>query len=236
MLEDILSENINTHRPVFEFPPVSSSKLDVQSPVALLKQQTATIYRLIYSNYLKMLFSRSSLTELINRCILSSSFPQLWKYSLIRPLSKILSPLSPADTRPTVCLPEPSKVLEWIIHQQLITYLESNNLLDPRQAGYRSEHDTQSALLGVIDNIRLGIEREQVTILVLLDFSNTFDSIPHHILLRKMREFNCRSSALSNRWWQKRFWLDSHLHRCTSRQYNRALTFSHIYQWSATSP
>ena len=72
---------------------------------------------------------------------------------------------------------------------QLLQFLESNELLDPRQACYRRGHSTKTALTDVIKDIRQAIEESKFTILILFDFSKAFNSIPHRWLLQKLRTF-----------------------------------------------
>ena len=70
------------------------------------------------------------------------------------PLLKTPSPQSPSDTRPIALLCCASKIAERVVHKQLSSHLEANNLLDPRQSGYRRHHSTQTALLGILDDVR----------------------------------------------------------------------------------
>lgn len=143
----------------------------------------------------------SPLTSLVNNSLISASFPDDWEKALIVPLSKIKSPASESDTRPIALLPEPSKVVERIVQQRLLGYLEAHQLLDPRQAEFRPGHSTQTALLGVLDDVRWAIDKRKVTILVLLDCSKAFDTIitiSHARLLKKLRNFNVENATL--RW------------------------------------
>lgn len=144
------------------------------------------------------------LRSLFNASMNRASFPSLWKKALLLPLSKVKSPLSPSDTRSIAKLPELSKILELLVHNRLRDYLEKHGLLDPCQAGYRSGHSTQTALLGVLENIRQAIDDRKITILILFDFSKAFDTISHDILLRKMKNINCSDNALK--------WFFTYLH------------------------
>ena len=71
-------------------------------------------------------------------------------------------------------------------------------MLHPRQADFRCGHSTQTALLGVFDDICHAIDLRKVTFLILFDFSKAFDSIPHAALLAKLRALNLTTHAL--RW------------------------------------
>ncbi|CAB0040613.1 unnamed protein product [Trichogramma brassicae] len=92
--------------------------------------------------------------------------------------------------RPIAKLCELSKLCERVVYDQVISFLDVNCLLNPRQSGFRRGHSTQTALLGVMDDARRAIERSQITVLVLIDFSKAFDTVPHQLLLAKLRRFN----------------------------------------------
>ena len=144
------------------------------------------------------------LTALINSSFSGCTFPSSWKNSHIRPLLKTITPISPSDTRPIALLPEMAKIQERLAFDQLLHHLESNNLFSPRQACYRKGHSTQTALLGVLDDIREAIESRRITFLMLFDFSKAFDCIPHKRLLQKLRRYHLSDNTIK--------WLFSYLH------------------------
>ena len=131
------------------------------------------------------------ITSLINESLVSGSFPADWKRAVIVPLLKTTSPSSPSDTRPIALLSCISKVAERVVHKQLVSHLTAHKLLDPRQSGYRQCHSTQTALLGILDDVRDNIEGKQLNGLLAFDFSKAFDTIPHARLLVKLRQVGC---------------------------------------------
>ncbi|MDW0176924.1 MAG: reverse transcriptase family protein [Nitrososphaeraceae archaeon] len=101
-------------------------------------------------------------------------------------------------------LPLLSKVFERIIHSQLVNFLDTHKLLDPFQSGFRTGHSTSTALVKVTDDIRLAMNNTQITILVLLDFSNAFNSVDFDILLARLKALNISQPSLD--------WFKSYLH------------------------
>ncbi|KAA5553110.1 hypothetical protein F3G54_32640, partial [Pseudomonas aeruginosa] len=87
--------------------------------------------------------------------------------------------------------------------KQLSFYLSSNNLLSPYQSGFRPGHSTVTALVKITDDIHLAMERKSITILVLLDFSNAFNSVDFDILLGILSSLNVSSSVIQ--------WFNSYL-------------------------
>ena len=55
--------------------------------------------------------------------------------------------------------------------QQVRSFIEKKALLDDLQAGYRTNHGTQTALIKLTDNTRVGIGKKMATLLLLFDFS-----------------------------------------------------------------
>ena len=82
------------------------------------------------------------LVLLINKSLREWVFPSSWKFSLLNPLLKSLSPISPSNTRPIALLPEVSKILERVVFAQLYEFVESNNLMGPYQSCYKKGHGT----------------------------------------------------------------------------------------------
>ena len=100
-----------------------------------------------------------------------------------------------------------AKIQERIAFEQLLLYLETHKLLTPRQACYRKGHSTQTALLAVLDDIRMAVDKRKVTLLTLFDFSKAFDCIPHKKLLTKMRKYNISDAAIK---WFYSYLVDRH--------------------------
>lgn len=78
-----------------------------------------------------------------------------------------------------------------------MTFINTNNILDPRQSGFRKGYSTQSALLRIYQDIRQAVDERKITILVLFDFSKAFDLVPHPILLSKLRSIGIGTGALT---------------------------------------
>ena len=69
--------------------------------------------------------------------------------------------------------------------------------MDEYQSGFRTGHSTQTALLKLTDDIRRGIYRKRITILLLFDFSKAFDKVCHVTLLRKLETLGISNEALN---------------------------------------
>jgi hypothetical protein len=144
-----------------------------------------------------------SITNVINDSLASGTVPGELKTAVVKPLLKKPS-LDPDDLknfRPISNLPFLSKVLEKVVLHQLLQHLQQNNLCNAFQSAYRANHSTETALLRVVNDLLQAMDRDKISLLLLLDLSAAFDTVDHQILLDRLRiHFGIRSSALS--WFQ----------------------------------
>ena len=127
------------------------------------------------------------LIHIFNLSIEHNIFPTRWKEVLILPINKVHRPQSATDFRPIALLCLISKIFEKTPHNQIIKFLESNNLLDNLQCGFRKRRNTQSLFAKLLDDITSNIEEGKLTFLILFDFRKAFDSVSHDLLLNKLK-------------------------------------------------
>ncbi|XP_059061639.1 uncharacterized protein LOC131854532 [Achroia grisella] len=137
-----------------------------------------------------------SITLLFNKSLSSGVFPSNWKDAFIIPLPKKNIPTSFADYRPISILPFLSKALERLVQLRLNSFLTRHSLLNPLQSGFRPGHSTTTAVVKITDDIRLGMENSQLTVLTLLDFSNAFNTVDFDILLGLLSSLNISPTAI----------------------------------------
>ena len=150
-----------------------------------------------------------TITAIINRSIETSTYPDLWKEAIIRPLPKSSNPSTLKDLRPISILPCISKVLEKIVSAQVTKFLENNNILPPVQSGFRKGFSTTTAMLQVVDDIMSAQDVGEGTILTLLDFTRAFDCICIPLLLSKLHYYGFSVATIK--------WFDSYFKNRTQR-------------------
>ena len=80
---------------------------------------------------------------------------------------------------------------------QLLAHLEANNLCNRFQSAYRAGHSTETVLLRVVNDILSALDKNKLSVLLLLDNSAAFDIIDHKILFSRLQNvFGIRSTAL----------------------------------------
>ena len=69
-----------------------------------------------------------------------------------------------------------------MIANRLQAHIKNNHLSNPLQSAYRKHHSTESALLKVHNDIKIRMDKGEVTDLTSLDLSAAFDTIDHATL------------------------------------------------------
>ena len=65
-------------------------------------------------------------------------------------------------------------------------YLTLADLLPPLRSGFRPGHSTETAVLCVLSDILLAVDRGDIAALILPDLSAAFDTVDHEILLQRL--------------------------------------------------
>ena len=86
------------------------------------------------------------ITQLCNLSISSGRFPDSCKIAKLKPFFKKGSKTDPKNYRPISLLRLMSKMLERIVHEQIVEFLDKHNILFKFQSGFRKNHFTNFCL------------------------------------------------------------------------------------------
>lgn len=111
-----------------------------------------------------------------NSCFKFGYFPLIWKHSKIIPKpGKETS--RPDSYRPISLLNTMSKILETIVKEEIVRYIDDNNILPPQQFGFRAEHNTIQPLVRIRNIVKNNFNAGMSTGMILLDIKAAFDSV-----------------------------------------------------------
>jgi len=187
------------------------------------------------------------LTFIYNQSLSSGTIPADWRMANIFALHEKGPKDLAEDYRPISLTSVCCKTLEHIVYSNVCKFLDSNNILTPKQHGFRPgfscETVKHSSILSIDDWAR-SLDSGFRSDVAIFDFSKAFDSVPHTRLLGKLHYYGIRgqmptwfsfffTQPLSTRSMYNSTWISVILVRCDlgcpAGHSARAITFPTLY-------
>ena len=138
-----------------------------------------------------------SLTKLLNHCLQTKTFPNVWKVAKVTPVFKGNGSKDDKNNyRPISVLPVLSKIMEKRICNNLCKFLRENYLLHGYQSDFRKPFSTETASIRLIEQLLFDLDGNRVTGLVFVDYKQAFDLINHELLIAKLKEIGVSEDYL----------------------------------------
>ena len=93
-------------------------------------------------------------------------------------------------------LPVISKIIEKIIHQQLIPFLDKSHLITNFQFGFRPKLSTEYAATILLDSIRDNVDKGRLVGVIFVDLSKAFNTVSHAMSLEKLPIYGVQDNEL----------------------------------------
>ena len=153
----------------------------------------------ISSNTLKLIANEvsPSLTLIINQSLSTGIFPDSLKTAKVIPIHKKDEKTIMSNYRPISILPVLSKIIESVMHSQLMHYFSENKLFSTQQYGFRPNRSTELAALELMDRNIDNMNKSRCPINIYVDLSKAFDSLDHNILLSKLKFYGLDDKAIN---------------------------------------
>lgn len=138
--------------------------------------------------------------NLINMSLTEGVMPDSLKISTVIPIPKINCANKLEDYRGINMLPIVEKLIEIVVHSQILNYMETNNLLFERQSGFRKNHSCETAVQLVVNEWKKSIDKDQYVAALFIDFKRAFETISRTTLLNKLNYYGIKGVVLN--WFQ----------------------------------
>lgn len=223
--EFMLNVTMNVNDSVLEnFALVTHSR--IEKLLAKLKNNTPWedgITKYILELAMSLPMVKTLITTLINNSLTFGKFPEKLKKSFITPIPKLSKAIDGENFRPINTLHIIDKLLESIVKEQLVAFIENNEILIREQSGFRPKHGCESAVMLILDKLKTNIVNKLYTKAIFIDLKRAFDTIDRNILVRKLYCYGVRGIALT--------WICSYLdNRLQSVKINKVETSFSVNQ------
>ena len=124
-----------------------------------------------------------TLLYIFNLVLETGIFPEDLKQAKVTPVFKADDKSDCGNYGPISVIPAIAKILEKLISDQLIEYLDNNNIVSNQQSGFRKSHSTETALMQITDQYLLNMNEGMINGVLFLDLKRALDTVNHEILL-----------------------------------------------------
>ena len=118
------------------------------------------------------------------------------KMALLYPIHKSGELTDISNYRPTSLLPIANKFIEKTLANQMISFVDENELLSPNQFEFRKGRSCEQAALKFINEISEACDKGLYCVAIFCDISRAFDTVNHARLLNKLVSLCCSSEPL----------------------------------------
>ena len=137
-------------------------------------------------------FLSAPLAYVINYSFSNGVVPDKFKLARVIPIYKKGSKSILSNYRPISLISGFGKIMEKLMYNRLIDFLNKNNVFYSSQFGFRANHSTTHAVLQITDKIQNAIENKLFSCGIFLDLTKAFDTVDHNILIRKLEYYGIR--------------------------------------------
>ena len=145
-----------------------------------------------------------ALTLAFNASLDQGRTPDDWKQAIINPIYKPgkKDRSNPENYRPISLTCITCKILEHIVHSNIMYHLDVNKILIEVQHGFRKGRSCETQLITTVNDFAHALNEGQQLDTIILDFSKAFDKVDHTKLFLKLNHYGIRGKTLD---WIKDF-------------------------------
>ena len=151
-----------------------------------------------FSQFKRLRNTVTSLCHIFNYSLKTGTIPNEWKIGKVCPIFKGKGANDQTNNyRPITVLPHIAKIMEKLVHEQLMNYISTKSFISPEQSAFLKQHSTETALHKVVDDWHEAINDKLLVGLCTVDLRKCFDTICHETLLFKLFHYGIRNSEFN---------------------------------------
>ena len=140
-------------------------------------------------------------TTLFNLSMSTCTLPEVWKYSNVVPIHKKGKKCKVDNYRPISLLNSVSKVMERLVFNHIYPVVSPQ--INSAQHRFMKHRSTTTQLIDTYSDISRNLDSGSQTDIIFLDFAKAFDSVPHDLIVHKLKTFGFGSNLLQ--------WIENYL-------------------------
>ncbi len=141
-----------------------------------------------------MTYIVTPIQHILNLSFSTGVVPEQLKMAKVVPVYKSGDKMSCDNYRPISLLNTFSKIMEKIVANRIITFLNDNNLISKWQFGFRKKHSTIHPMIHFLNHVSEALNKKKYTIGIFCDLKKAFDTCDHQILLDKLKKYGVSGS------------------------------------------
>ena len=133
-----------------------------------------------------------ALATIFNKSLETGTLPDIWRRANISPIFKKGDRTKPSNYRPVSLTCIVCKVMEHVVHSNIMCHLDQYDILTDKQHSFRQHRSCESQLILTVHDLATTLDKRLQTDVIIMDFSKAFDVVPHQRLLLKLDHYGIR--------------------------------------------
>jgi hypothetical protein len=138
------------------------------------------------------------LIDLFKTTMEEGSIPNDWRCANVTAIFKKGLRTDPGNYRPVSLTSNICKVMERMIKEDIVNFLERKQIIRNSQHGFRNKKSCLTNLLEFMEHVSQKLDKGEPVDIIYLDFQKAFDKVPHKRLLAKLKAIGIEGNLL--RW------------------------------------
>lgn len=198
-----------THEPLGEVPSLDPRQTDEQKDIDISQEKIRTLLLNlkiskspgpdnIHPRVLSELCNQLCipLTQIYKGSMQQAIIPHEWKLARVSAIHKKGKQTLASNYRPVSITSIVCRVMETIIRDDIVKFIDENNLLSDFQFGFWKGRSTNLQILNVLNDWTTNMEDKFNTECIYLDYQKAFDSVPHKRLISKLYAYKINSKLI----------------------------------------